>query len=306
MSIWRRWLSPVALFICAALITVACAGGSDNGAIRVGSKDFTEQLILGEIYALVLEDAGYQVERKLNLGGTPVAQAALESGEIDLYPEYTGTGLLTVLKGEVNSDPAAVYETVATQYKEQFGLVWLEPSPMNNTQALAMTQERSRELGITTISDFAAQASDLTLIGPPEFEVREDGLPGLQSAYGDFQLSSYKAVDAGLRYKGLVDGEADVAVAFGTDGDINAFDLVVLDDDQQLFPPYQVAPVVRQELLDANPEVQDVLNELAPLLTDDVMQSLNYQVTGEAQEPEAVAQQFLLDSGMLGTADAGS
>ncbi len=306
MSIWRRWLSPVALFMCAALVAVACAGGSDNGAIRVGSKDFTEQLILGEIYALVLEDAGYQVERKLNLGGTPVAQAALESGEIDLYPEYTGTGLLTVLKGEVNSDPAVVYETVSTQYEEQFDLIWLEPSPMNNTQALAMTQERSRELGITTISDFAAQASDLILIGPPEFEIREDGLPGLQAAYGDFQLDSYKAVDAGLRYKGLVDGEADVAVAFGTDGEISAFDLVVLEDDQQLFPPYQVAPVVRQELLEANPEVQDILNGLAPLLTDDVMQALNYQVTGEAQEPEAVAQQFLIESGMLETTDAGS
>ncbi|RZM74451.1 glycine betaine ABC transporter substrate-binding protein [Leptolyngbya iicbica] len=300
MRIWRRWLSPVALFVCAVFVTVACAGnngGSD--VIRVGSKDFTEQLILGEMYALVLEDAGYSVERKLNLGGTPVAQAALESGEIDLYPEYTGTGLLTVLKAEANSDPTVVYETVSSQYQEQFNLVWLEPSPMNNTQALAMTQEKSSELGITTISEFAAQASNLTLIGPPEFEVREDGLPGLQAAYGNFQLNSYKAVDAGLRYKGLVDGEADVAVAFGTDGEISAFDLVLLEDDQQLFPPYQVAPVVRQEVLDANPDVRDILNSLAPLITDEVMQSLNYQVTGEAQEPDAVALQFLQESGLL-------
>jgi osmoprotectant transport system substrate-binding protein len=303
MKIWRRWLSPVALFVCAALVTVACAGNNGgNDVLRVGSKDFTEQLILGEMYALVLEDAGYQVERKLNLGGTPVAQAALESGEIDMYPEYTGTGLLTVLKAEVDSDPAAVYETVSTQYQEQFDLVWLEPSPMNNTQALAMTQERSSELGITTISDFAAQASDLTLIGPPEFEVREDGLPGLQAAYGNFQLGSYKAVDAGLRYRGLVDGEADVAVAFGTDGEISAFDLVVLEDDRQLFPPYQVAPVVRQAVLEANPEVQDILNGLAPLITNEVMQSLNYQVTGEGQEPDVVAQQFLQESGLLETA----
>ena len=302
MRTWRRWLFPVALFVCAAFFTVACAGNGSSDIIRVGSKDFTEQLILGEMYALVLEDAGYQVERKLNLGGTPVAQAALESGEIDLYPEYTGTGLLTVLKAEVDSDPAAVYETVSTQYQEQFNLVWLEPSPMNNTQALAMTQEKSSELGITTISDFAAQAGNLTLIGPPEFEVREDGLPGLQAAYGNFQLNSYKAVDAGLRYKGLVDGEADVAVAFGTDGEISAFELVVLEDDQQLFPPYQVAPVVRQEVLDANPEVRDILNGLAPLITDKVMQSLNYQVTGEAQEPEVVAQQFLQESGLLGNA----
>lgn len=296
----RRWLSPISLLICAAFIAVACAGGTGGGdVIRVGSKDFTEQLILGEIYALVLEDAGYQVERKLNLGGTPVAQAALESGEIDLYPEYTGTGLLTVLKEPVNSDPDEVYETVSNQYEERFGLVWLKPSPMNNTQALAMTQEKSRELGITTISEFAEQAENLVLIGPPEFEVREDGLPGLKSVYGDFQLKSYKAVDPGLRYKGLVDGEADVAVAFGTDGEISAYDLVVLEDDKQLFPPYQVAPVVRQELIETNPDVETVLNDLSPVITDEVMQDLNYQVTGGEQEPEDVARNFLVEYGWL-------
>ncbi|MGF1460190.1 MAG: glycine betaine ABC transporter substrate-binding protein [Leptolyngbyaceae cyanobacterium] len=302
MNYLRRWLSPLALLISTAFVIVACGSAPDGGEnVRVGSKDFTEQLILGEIYALVLEDAGYSVERKLNLGGTPVAQAALEKGEIDLYPEYTGTGLLTVLKEPVESDPAAVFEAVSTKYKDQFNLVWLEPSPMNNTQALAMTQEQSRELDITTISDFVAQASNLTLIGPPEFEVREDGLPGLKSAYGDFQLKSYKAVDAGLRYQGLVDGEADVAVAFGTDGEISAYDLVVLEDDLQLFPPYQVAPVVRQELLDRQPEIQAILNDLSPLITDEVMQSLNYQVTGEGQEPEAVAQDFLIEYGWLET-----
>lgn len=301
MKTTRRWLSFVALFMCAALTAIACAGstGSGGDVIRIGSKDFTEQLILGEVYAQVLEDAGYSVERKLNLGGTPVAQAALESGEIDLYPEYTGTGLLTVLKEPVNSDPEAVYETVSTQYKERFNLVWLDPAPMNNTQALAMTQEKSRELGITTISDFAEQASNLTLIGPPEFEVREDGLPGLKSVYGDFALKAYKAVDPGLRYKGLVDGEADVAVAFGTDGEISAFDLVILEDDRNLFPPYQVAPVVRQQLLDAQPEVADILNDLSPVITDEVMQSLNYAVTGEEREPEAVARDFLIEYGWI-------
>ncbi|NER79178.1 MAG: quaternary ammonium transporter [Leptolyngbya sp. SIO1D8] len=300
MKLLRRWLTPVVLFLFSAIAIAACTGTTSSGnVIKIGSKDFTEQLILGEVYALVLEDAGFTVERKLNLGGTPVAQAALESGEIDLYPEYTGTGLLTVLKEPVNSDPTAVYETVSTQYKENFNLVWLEPAPMNNTQALAMTQERATELGITTISEMAAQASDLILIGPPEFEVREDGLPGLKVAYGDFQFKAYKAVDPGLRYKGLVDGEADVAVAFGTDGEISAFNLVVLEDDKVLFPPYQVAPVVRQELLEANPELADILNELSPLITDETMQALNYQVSGEEQEPEDVARAFLVESGWL-------
>lgn len=268
--------------------------------VIVGSKDFPEQFILGEMYALLLEDAGFTVERKLNLGATPVAQAALESGEIDLYPEYTGTGLLTVLKLPVETDPQAVYEQVVQGYQEQFNLVWLDPAPMNNTQALAMTQEGSEQYGITTISDMAANASELIMIGPDEFQEREDGLPGIKEVYGDFELKEYKAVGTGaLRYEGLVNGDADVAVAFGTDGEISAFDLVVLEDDKGLFPPYQVAPVVRQDTLEANPQIADILNGLAPLLTNEVMQRLNYEVTGNQREPAEVAQEFLVEEGLL-------
>jgi len=300
----RRLLVLPLLALFTAFTVIACTGGGSEDAatgtpIRVGSKDFTEQSIIGEMYALVLENAGFSVERKPKLGGTPVAQAGLESGEIDLYPEYTGTGLLTVLKLPTESDRQAVFDKVAAGYKEQFNLVWLEPAPMNNTQALAMTQARSQELGIQTISDMAAQASELTMIGPPEFAEREDGLPGIQAAYGNFELEEYKAVDPGLRYRGLVDGEADVAVAFGTDGEISAFDLVLLEDDQQLFPPYQVAPVVRQEALDANPELADALNALAPRLTDEVMQRLNYEVSGNQREPEDVAREFLTQEGLI-------
>ena len=296
----RRWFNHAALSLAVAIAAAACSGGgSDGNTISVGSKDFTEQLIIGEMYALMLEESGLTVERKLNLGGTPVAQAALESGEIDLYPEYTGTGLLTVLKLPPSTDQQAVYQTVADAYKSQFDLVWLDPAPMNNTQALAMTAAGASTYGISTLSDFAAKADQLILIGPPEFEVREDGLPGLKTAYGDFQLKAYKAVDAGLRYKGLVDGEADVAVAFGTDGEIGAFDLVLLEDDKNLFPPYQIAPVVRQDALDANPGLAAALNQLSPLLTDSVMQQLNYAVSGEQQEPAAVAREFLVNAGLI-------
>ncbi|MBF2089621.1 MAG: quaternary ammonium transporter [Synechococcales cyanobacterium K44_A2020_017] len=306
MKATRRSLLLTCLAAVAAVLVIACntttSQSPADGApatIRVGSKDFTEQFILGEMYALALENADIQVERKLNLGGTPVAQAALTSGEIDLYPEYTGTGLLTVLKLPSSSDRQAVYDTVVTEYESQFELTWLDPSPMNNTQALAMTRAKAEELNITTISDMAAQASDLVLIGPPEFEVREDGLPGIQAAYGDFTLKEYKAVDSGLRYKGLVDGEADVVVAFGTDGEISAFDLVLLEDDQELFPPYQVAPVVRQDVLEANPAIADALNAIAPLLTDEVMQALNYEVSGNQREPSDVARDFLVSQGIL-------
>jgi len=293
---WRTAILGVLLL---SLVLSACSGGGAvQTTIRVGSKDFTEQFILGEMYALALENAGFKVERKLNLGGTPVAQQALESNEIDLYPEYTGTGLLTVLKQPVNSDPQAVYDTVAKMYLDTYNLVWLEPSQMNNTQALAMTQEGSEKFGIKTISDMAAKASELVMAGPPEFQEREDGLPGVKKVYGDFTLKEYKAIDPGLRYQALVDGQADVVVAFGTDGEIAAYNLVLLQDDKGLFPPYQVAPVVRKDVLDANPKIRDVLNGVTATLTNEVMQKLNYAVSGEQREPADVAREFLQQQGL--------
>jgi osmoprotectant transport system substrate-binding protein len=296
----RLFVLPL-LALLTATVLIACGGGSSTAgdAIRVGSKDFPEQFIIGEMYALTLENAGFQVERKLNLGGTPVAQAALTSNEIDLYPEYTGTGLLTVLRLPTATDQDEVFQQVSQGYQEQFNLVWLDPAPMNNTQALAMTREGSQQFGITTISEMVARADELVMIGPPEFEAREDGLPGIRAEYGDFQLREYKAVDPGLKYRGLTDGEADVAVAFGTDGEINAFDLVVLEDNQGLFPPYQVAPVVRQEALDQHPGLADALNAIAPLLTDETMQRLNYEVSGNQREPADVAREFLEQEGVL-------
>jgi osmoprotectant transport system substrate-binding protein len=296
-----RLLCLPLLALLTAGILIACASNSESpqAAIKVGSKDFTEQFIIGEMYALTLEQAGFTVERKLNLGGTPVAQSALENDEIDLYPEYTGTGLLTVLKAPTPSNPQDVFKIVSEGYKQKYNLTWLEPAPMNNTQALAMTEAGSKKFGITTISQMAAKASQLTLIGPPEFEVREDGLPGIKAKYGNFELKEYKSVDAGLRYKGLVDGEADVAVAFGTDGEIGAFKLVLLEDDKQLFPPYQIAPVVRQETLDANPNLATALNALAPKITTEAMQRLNYEVSDKQREPADVAREFLTQQGIL-------
>jgi len=288
------------VFVLLAFTLAACDVLSPRPTIRVASKDFTEQFILGEMYALVLEDAGYRVDRRLNLGGTPVAQQALLNNEIDLYPEYTGTGLLTVLGLPVQSDPQAVYDTVAREYRSQFNLIWLDPAPMNNTQALAMTREGAARFGIRTISDMVANASQLTMAGPPEFQEREDGLPGLRLVYGDFQLAAYRAIDPGLRYQALTQGQADVVVAFGTDGEIAAFDLLLLEDDRGMFPPYQVAPVVRAQVLDEHPDIAQILNVLAPLLTDTAMQRLNYQVSGQGREPAEVARDFLVEMGVIG------
>ncbi len=272
----------------------------EDVTVTIGSKNFPEQLILGEMYAQLLEDAGYNVERSLNLGGTAVAHQALVEGEIDLYPEYTGTALLAILGLPTDSDPDAVYQTVKDAYAEQFNLVWLDQAPMNNSQALAMTREKSEELGITTISQMVEQAGDLTLVAPADFEQREDGLVGLKQVYGDFELGDLTLVDPNLKYQTLLSGDADVVLAFGTDGEIKGNDLVILEDDKHLWPPYHVAPVVRQDLLDNAPEIADILNQVQPLLTDDVMQDLNWQVQGpDAMDPADVAHQFLVDNGLL-------
>ena len=296
MQFVRRLVVPLLLALLTMFSAIAC---NSSTGIKVGSKDFTEQFILGEMYALVLENQGLKVERKLNLGGTPVAQAGLQSGQIDLYPEYTGTGLLTVLKEPAQNNQKQVFDTVAKAYKEKFNLVWLEPAPMNNTQALVMTQEGSKKYGIKTISQMVAKASQLTIIGPPEFEAREDGLPGLQKAYGNFKVKKFIPADPGLRYKTLNNNQADVAVAFGTDGEISALKLVILEDDKKLFPPYQVAPVIRQETLEQNPGIRDALNSLSPKLTTETMQRLNYEVSGKQREPAEVAKEFLAQEGLL-------
>ncbi len=273
------------------------AEASDT-TVRVGSKNFTEQFILGEMYALLLEDAGFSVDRRLNLGSTPIAQEGLLNDEIDLYPEYTSTGLLTVLGMEPLNDAQEVYDTVKAEYEEQFDLTWLEAAPFNNTQALAMPRARAEELGIETISDLAEQAGDLTLVGPPEFAEREDGVAGLQEVYG-FEFGDFLPIDPGLRYQAVASGEADVTVAFTTDGEIAANDLVVIQDDQSLWPPYQVAPVIRMDVLDANPAIADALNQVQPLLTDEIMQGLNNQVSGEGEEPADVARAFLVEQGLI-------
>lgn len=294
----RIFLVTFLLTLTIAVLVAAC-GGAAAKPVRVGSKDFTEEFIVGNMYALLLESNGIPVERKLNLGGTPVLQQALVSDQVDIYPEYTGTGLLTVLKLPTNTNREQVFNTVRDEYKKQFNLVWLNPAPMNNTQALAMKKDVAAAKGIKTISDMAAQASELTMIGPPEFEQREDGLPGISKAYGNFKLKAYIPVDPGLRYEGLVNGQADVVVAFGTDGQISAYDLVLLEDDKGLFPPYQIAPIVRQQAIDANPQMVELLNKLAPLLTDATMQRLNFEVDGKKREPVDVAKEFLQQNGLI-------
>ena len=273
------------------------SGAPPNGPVRIGSKDFTEAILVAELYAQVLERAGFTVERKFNLGATPIAHAALLKGDIDLYPEYTSTGLQEVLKDTNRyDDAAAILEAVRKGYEEQFQLTWLDASPFNNTNVFATTADIAQKYGLKTISDLAAHAAELRLGGPAEFPDRVD-TQGLDAAYGGFvpTFKEFKPLGTGaLRYDALQNGEVDVIVAFGTDGRIAGDKLVVLQDDKNFYPIYNIAPVVRQDTLANNPGIAEALNAVAPLLTNEVMAGLNYQVDGpEKAEPGAVITAYL-------------
>jgi osmoprotectant transport system substrate-binding protein len=297
----------VRLIVCVALLTVAlAAGGPVRGAaqgvtVKVGSKDFTEEFLLAEMYSLLLEGAGFKVERKFNLGGTPVAHVALLRGDIDLYPEYTSTALLTVLKEKPLYDPKKVWASVSKAYKEKYNLVWLEPAAFNDTDALATTREVSQRYGLKTYSDLAAKAAQLRLGAPAEFAEREDGIKGLQKAYGGFKFKDFKQLGTGsLRYQALQGGQVDVIVVFSTEGQIKGYNLVLLDDNKRFYPPYQAAPVARADALRRRPKIAGALNRLAPFLTTYVMSSLNWKVDGpEKKEYQAVARTFLQDKNLV-------
>jgi osmoprotectant transport system substrate-binding protein len=279
--------------IAAALALPRCGGGSANGAVRVGSKNFAEDITVAEIYAAALERAKIPVERHMNLGSTQIAMAALQRGDIDLYPEYTGTGLIDVLRMQPMRNAQAMYATVKSAYERRFGITWLPASPMNDSQGLAVTQSVAQRYNLRTLSECAKLAPQLRLAAIAEFLTRADALPGLQKFYGGFRFKSARTYAIGLQYQALLNGQADVATAFTTDSQIGTENLVVLKDDRAFWPPYNIAPVVRQSTLKQHPQVATVLNRISPLLTDPVVRQLNYQVNVNHADPADAAQQFL-------------
>jgi osmoprotectant transport system substrate-binding protein len=291
--------SIVVLIVVLALGVTSCARPS-AAPVRIGSKDFTEELLLGEMYALILEANGIPVERKLNLAGTQVAHEALTKGQIDIYPEYTGTGyqfILGIQDGE--KDPKKVYDRTAADYKSKWNLVWLDPAPMNDTNAIACTQDAVQKYNLKTLTDLSKAAPDIRFAGIPDFPQRPDGLAGLKQTYGGFEFKSLTILDPGLKYKAIQEGQADCVIAFSTDGQIAALKLALMQDDKGLWPPYQVAPVVRNEVLQRAPAIRDALNKLAPLITNDVISGLNWKVDGDKQEYTAVARAFLQEKGLI-------
>ena len=289
----------VALGAYAAFGTGHAPPGDRGKTVRIGSKNFTEQLLLGELLAQMIEaHTELSVDHRFNLGGTMICHEALAAGEIDLYAEYTGTGLVTVLKRPVESDADRVFDVVRTGYREQFDLEWLEPFGFNNTYALTVRKSLALEKGWQTTSDLAASASTLRAGFTAEFSERADGYTGLRSAYG-FGFADVRDLEPSLMYQAVVKGEVDVICAFTTDGRIAAFDLQPLVDDRQFFPPYFAAPVIRSECLRDHPEVGTVLSRLTGILDDNTMQALNYQVDEKGRRPSDVVRKFLKSKRLL-------
>ena len=274
------------------LSLAASAQVSAADAIRVGSKDFTENEIVGELYALALEDAGYEVERIFDIAGS-VIHTSIVSDEIDLYPEYTGTGLISILQLDPITDPQEVYDTVKEAYEEQFSLTWLDYAQANDGQGLFISKAASDEYGILTISDLQANADKLRFASQGEFDEREDGLPGLEKIYGPFEFKSSKIYDNGLKYSIVENDEADVAPAYTTEGRLAEKDkFVLLEDDKQAWPPYNLAPVVRDDVLEENPDIAEILGKVNAALDTETITALNAQVDVDKEEVEDVAADF--------------
>ncbi|HWV34331.1 MAG TPA: glycine betaine ABC transporter substrate-binding protein [Thermomicrobiales bacterium] len=288
----------------------------DKPEIGVGSKDFTESILLGEIIAQILENAEFKVNRQLNLGGTVVAHEALANGDIDTYVEYTGTGLLAILGEDLPEtlDPEAsaspesgatpltgmdpVYDIVAREYPEQFGIEWLEPWGFNNTYVMAVRGDTAQEFGLESLSDLEGHAGDMIVGGTQEFLIRPDGLDALEQTYG-LSFKDAIGLDPGLVYSALDNEDVDIISATATDGRIPALGLVPLEDDKGFFPPYYAAPLVRQDTLGAAPELADLLNQFAGTISDEDMANLNYEVDDGGKEVDEVARQFLIDRGIV-------
>jgi glycine betaine/choline ABC-type transport system substrate-binding protein len=290
--------------IVAGLIAAAgvqwALGCSRGRLLTVGSKNFTEQVILGEIVAQhVSLRLSQRVDRKLNLGGTLLAHQALVKGDLDLYPEYTGTALTAILKLPLSSNPTDVLAKVRAKYLSRFNIHWLDPLGFNNTFAMVIRGQDARKYRIETLSDAAGHANGWTLGVGYEFQQRRDGLAGLLKTYKLSLKRSPRTMDLGLLYKALEQKQVDMVAANATDGLLSVLDVKVLKDDKRYFPPYQASLVVRADALAKRPTLKGTLEQLSGLFSDEIMRTLNYQVDGKHQPVSEVALTFLRAAGLL-------
>jgi osmoprotectant transport system substrate-binding protein len=293
----RAWLIAVVAAFVACSFSSCSPDRHDD--IVVGSKNFSEQALLGEILAQHIEARTHKpVTRRFYLAGTYICQQALLAGRIDMYVEYTGTALTAVLRDPLQSNSSAVFARVQSEYKKRFDLDVLPSLGFNNTFAIVVRGEDARRLNLKTISDAAPHAHDWRAGFGFEFMERPDGYPGLSQVYGLTFAEPPRILDLGLLYRALLEKQVDIVAGNSTDGLLAARDLVQLEDDRHYFPPYDAVPVARPETLTRNPEARAALLDLAGKINDEEMRKMNYAVDGEHRDAAEVARDFLHAKGL--------
>ncbi len=293
-----KWAVSVIVIIIVIISGFGIYNIKNKKTIVVGSKNFNEQLIMGNMLASLIENnTDYKVERKLNLGGTSVVFSALKSDDIDLYVEYTGTGLVDIMKRSSISDSEKVYNIVRDYFDKNYKLEWLKPLGFNNTYVLAVRPDTANRYRLNTISDLSKVSDTLNLGCTMEFENRQDGYVGLQKLY-NLNFKNIKGLDGGLRYTSLQNNETQVVDAFSTDGLLKKFNLKTLKDNKNFFPPYYAVPLIRQDTLKKYPEIKPLLLKLSNQITDKDMQQMNYKVDRGAQ-PKKIAEDFLRSKNLI-------
>ncbi|MGP4059944.1 ABC transporter permease/substrate-binding protein [Halobacillus sp. H74] len=294
--------SLVSLLVIAALIAVGplAFGGKAKNDLTLGAKLGSEPAILINMYKLLIEeDTDLSVGLKPNLGKTDLVFSALEEGSIDIYPEFTGTAIVSLLGEQAESNkPDEVYQQAKSGMSETYDMAFLEPMQFNNTYAVATTQELAEQYELETIGDLKRVEDQITAGFTLEFNDRQDGYQGMKEVY-DLNLGEVRTMDPGLRQGAISSGDVDVIDAYATAGYMVDLNLKVLEDPENLFPPYQGAPLMRQETLDRYPEIEDVLNQLGGKITGDQMREMNYAVDFEDRSPEEVAREFLIEEGLI-------
>jgi osmoprotectant transport system substrate-binding protein len=287
------------LAILLALLLPSCAPSHANRVV-IGSKNFTESLMLGELLAQIVEARTHlKVERRFYLAGTYICQQAMLAGRIDIYPEYTGTALTAILKQKVAGDRTGVYQRVKSEYETHLGLTLSPPFGFNDTFAMEIRGDDARRLNLKTLSQAAAFAPRWRAGFGYEFMERPDGYTGLAAAYGLHFAASPRVMDLGLLAPALKDHQIDIAAGNATDGLIPALDLFVLEDDRHYFPPYEAVAVIRQQTLQQHPEVGEAIAELGDKISDQEMQKLNYALDGQHRDVKEVAHEFLRSKGLV-------
>ena len=300
-----RKREKITLIVAAVIICVLVGNGvissavKSNKTITIGSKDFTEQLILCNLYADVIEkQTDVNVIRKENLGGTQVCYGALKKGEIDMYVDYTGTLYCDLLSHKASSNMTAVYNTCKKELNDKYNIELLKQCNFNNTYTMAVTKATAKKYNLSSIADLQKCSSNMKTGTTLEFLNRSDGLSGVCKTYG-LNFKKSVGIDGSPRFTALANKEVDVIDAFATDGLLLKYKLVVLKDTKHFFPPYYAVPCIREDTLKKYPELKGAINSLSPYLTDSVMMKLNYEVDEENKEPADVAKEFLQEKGLI-------